>query len=53
MKYKCWVSWFPGIDFDFQEDFVIMSQTEYCERMPERFNMCNCKAKASSCDSCH
>ena len=44
------ISRFLGIDFVFEKDEISMSQARYIEKLLERFNMHNCKAKLTPCD---
>ena len=44
------ISHFLGIDFVFEKDEISMSQARYIEKLLERFNMHNCKAKLTPCD---
>ena len=41
---------FLGIDFNQSEDCVTMSQTKYVEKILERFNMQDCKPRATPCE---
>ena len=45
------LSLFLGIEFTFHDDYVMLSQRRYCEKMLDKFNMSNCKPKSIPCDA--
>ena len=51
MKDMGQLSWFLGIEFSFTQDCTFMSQTKYCSKILERFNMSECKPKALPSDT--
>ena len=44
------LSWFLGIEFQRKDDCYEMYQTKYLERMLAKFNMVDCKPRATPCD---
>ena len=46
------LSWFLGIEFKLDSEKFVMVQTRYIEKLLNRFNMKDCKPKATSCDLC-
>ena len=44
------LSWFLGIQFKCENDFIEMSQSKFVEKILERFNLSDCKPKAVSCE---
>ena len=45
------LSLFLGIEFTFHDDYAMLSQRRYCEKMLDKFNMSNCKPKSIPCDA--
>ena len=50
MKDSCTLSWFLGIEFECMSDSIVIKQTNYVEKLLERFNMADCKLKRTPCD---
>ena len=46
------LSWFLGIEFKQDSEKFVMVQTRYIEKLLNRFNMKDCKPKATPCDLC-
>ena len=44
------LSYFLGIEFEFDKSIIRMSQTKYLQRILNRFGMANCNPKARPCN---
>ena len=44
------LSWFLGINFDFNEGTITMDQRKYIERVLTKFNMSDCKPRTTPCE---
>ena len=44
------ISWFLGIEFKHEKNFISMSQAQYINRLLKKFNMEDCKPKQTVCD---
>ena len=42
---------FLGMEFSFTQDCIFMTQTKYCLKILDKFNMSDCKPKSLPCDA--